>query len=68
MKQMGVREFLRGGYRTITEPTLVSRHSRTLFTVMPHGDFVPCREVMGEEIWQTCDRERGHEGPHQVDV
>lgn len=37
MKQMGVREFLRGGYRKIAEPTLVSSHSRVLFTVLPHG-------------------------------
>ncbi len=38
MKQMAVREFLRGGYRTITEPTIVSSHGRLLFTVLPHGD------------------------------
>lgn len=38
MKQMGVREFLRGGYLTIKEPTVVSSHSRMLFTVLPHSE------------------------------
>jgi hypothetical protein len=35
---MAVREFVRGGYRTITEPTLVSSHGRLLFTVLPHNE------------------------------
>jgi hypothetical protein len=33
---MSIREFLRGGYRTIDEATIVMRHSQQLFTVMPH--------------------------------
>lgn len=38
MKQMGVREFLRGGYLQIQEPTTVARHGQTLFTVLPHNE------------------------------
>ena len=32
---MPVREFLRGGYRTIKEPTVISNHGHPIFTVMP---------------------------------
>lgn len=35
MKWMSVREFLRGGYKTITEPTVVANHGRPAFTVFP---------------------------------
>jgi hypothetical protein len=33
---MSIRDFLRGGYQTIDEATIVMRHSQQLFTVMPH--------------------------------
>ena len=36
MKVMQMREFLRGGYKDITELTLVTNHSRPAFTVNPH--------------------------------
>jgi len=36
MNWMPVREFLRGGYREITEPTVISNHGRPVFTVFPH--------------------------------
>lgn len=36
MKWMPVREFIRGGYRTLTETTIVSLHGRPLFTVIPY--------------------------------
>lgn len=32
---MPVREFLRGGYQKITEPTIVTSHGHVLFTVWP---------------------------------
>lgn len=32
---MSVRDFLRGGYRNITEPTVIANHGRPIFTVMP---------------------------------
>lgn len=32
---MPVREFLRGGYRTLKEPTVISSHGHPLFTVIP---------------------------------
>jgi hypothetical protein len=35
MRFMPIREFLRGGYQRITEPTVVSSHGRPIFTVMP---------------------------------
>lgn len=31
-----MRDFMRGGYRTLTEPTVVSVHGRPVFTVFPH--------------------------------
>lgn len=37
MKFMTLRTFLRGGYQTITSPTMVVRRGIPLFTVMPHG-------------------------------
>lgn len=36
MKWMSVRDFMRGGYRDITEPTVVANHGRPVFTVFPH--------------------------------
>jgi hypothetical protein len=33
---MPVREFLRGGYKDITETTVVSNHGRPVFTVLPY--------------------------------
>lgn len=35
MKVMSVRDFLRGGYKTLKEPTLISRHGIPMFTVFP---------------------------------
>jgi hypothetical protein len=35
MQWMNMREFLRGGYREITEITVVANHGRPVFTVMP---------------------------------
>lgn len=35
MRFMPVREFLRGGYQTIDEPTVVSSRGYVLFTVWP---------------------------------
>lgn len=32
---MPVREFLRGGYQTITEPTIIIKHGYPVFTVFP---------------------------------
>lgn len=37
MKWMSVRDFMRGGYRDLTEPTVVSNHGRPVFTVFPHN-------------------------------
>lgn len=36
MRWMPVREFLRGGYKDITETTVVSNHGRPVFTVLPY--------------------------------
>jgi hypothetical protein len=32
---MPIREFLRGGYQTLTESTLVMKHGHPVFTVIP---------------------------------
>ena len=37
MNWMSMREFLRGGYQQITEPTVISNHGRPAFTVYPHN-------------------------------
>lgn len=37
MRIMPIREFLRGGYRTLQGPTVVSSHGRPVFTVMPYA-------------------------------
>ena len=34
---MSVRDFMRGGYRDLTEPTVVANHGRPVFTVFPHN-------------------------------
>lgn len=36
MNWMPIREFLRGGYKTIDGPTVVSNHGRPIFTVLPY--------------------------------
>lgn len=35
MKTMAIREFLRGGYQELNEPTLVMKHGKPVFTVLP---------------------------------
>jgi hypothetical protein len=35
MKWMPVRKFLRGGYKTIEEPTVITSQGYPIFTVMP---------------------------------
>ena len=35
MKAISVREFMRGGYKLIMEPTIVTKHGRPVFTVLP---------------------------------
>ena len=32
---MPIREFLRGGYQTVKEATLVMKHGQPMFTVIP---------------------------------
>lgn len=34
---MNLREFLRGGYQTLDDITVVSNHGRPVFTVHPHS-------------------------------
>lgn len=35
MKSMHIRDFLRGGYKDITEPTLITKHDRPIATWRP---------------------------------
>ncbi len=35
MTTMPVRDFMRGGYKRITEATIVTKHGRPMFTVLP---------------------------------
>jgi hypothetical protein len=35
MNWMSVRDFLRGGYKDLKEPTVVANHGRAIFTVIP---------------------------------
>lgn len=32
---MPIREFLRGGYQKVDEPTVITSHGHPIFTVMP---------------------------------
>ena len=48
---MNLREFLRGGYQTLDDITVVSNHGRPVFTVHPHTGAPP------EEVAQPL-RER----------
>jgi hypothetical protein len=44
---MPIREFLRGGYQTLTESTLVMKHGHPMFTVIPQRKTVkPERPVV----------------------
>ena len=45
---MPIRVFLRGGYKQISEPTVVSSHGYPIFTVMPGG--ASARPVIGDSI------------------
>jgi hypothetical protein len=35
MRAISVRDFMRGGYKQIMEPTVVTKHGRPVFTVLP---------------------------------
>lgn len=37
MKSMHIRDFLRGGYKDIKEPTQITKHGRAVATWMPYG-------------------------------
>lgn len=37
MKTMHMRDFLRGGYKDITEPTQITKHGRQVATWVPFG-------------------------------
>lgn len=38
MRVMTIREFLRGGYKDVTEMTLITNHGRPMGTWMPQSD------------------------------
>lgn len=59
MKQLAVREFLRGGYQTITEPTVVSSRGYILFTVFPG----PPRKKASPTAQQSGTVRTGSTGP-----
>jgi hypothetical protein len=52
MKWMTMREFLRGGYRTIDDITVVANHGRPVFTVTPLG----VRDVPEVEVQPPATR------------
>jgi hypothetical protein len=47
---MPIREFLRGGYQTLTESTLVMKHGHPMFTVIPQK-----KTVKSESTFVTSD-------------
>ena len=53
MKWMSMREFLRGGYRDLDEPTVVSNHGRPAFTVFPQDDWTEKRSRQIASIMTT---------------
>lgn len=60
MRQIAVREFLRGGYQKITEPTVVTSHGHVLFTVWPGYRDV---RVDARDFTATEQRATLREGP-----
>lgn len=34
---MSVRDFMRGGYKNVTEPTVITKHGRAIGTWLPFG-------------------------------
>ncbi len=48
MKWMPIRQFLRGGYQEIKEPTVVTSHGHPVFTVMPAAGQIPGPEKLPE--------------------
>lgn len=53
MKFMTLRAFLRGGYQTITGPTMIVKRGLPLFTVMPHGSAPALDEKVVESYRKT---------------
>lgn len=44
-----MREFLRGGYKGVTETTIVSNHGRPVFTVIPYASPLRSKQVTPEK-------------------
>lgn len=63
-----IREFLRGGYRKLQGPTVVSSHGRPIFTVLPYAPrsslmTVPLAAVMEGATDGELSTEAPEEGP-----
>ena len=56
---MPVREFLRGGYQEINEPTIITSRGYVLFTVMPG----PSRKKDSTPVRQDGNLPPGPTGP-----
>jgi hypothetical protein len=55
MDFMSVREFLRGGYKTLRGPTVISNHGAPLFTVLPYGSKAKEVPYIREDLWMKPD-------------
>lgn len=62
MKYMPVREFLRGGYQRIAEPTVISSRGYVLFTVFPGPPRVTLNKP-SESFTDADSRDTVREGP-----
>lgn len=56
MRRIGIRAFLRGGYREVDEPTEVLRGVETLFIVTPPGGASPAAHPEPEGVAHGADR------------
>lgn len=53
MKTIGVREFLRGAYKDLDEPTVIMSHSRPLGVWTPSNDQLYSFESRGDTTIET---------------
>lgn len=58
-----MRDFLRGGYKTLTEPTVISNHGRPVFTVFPHIPTAPRGADLGSNGHGEASKGPGEEEP-----
>lgn len=60
MKTIGIREFLRGGYKDLDELTLITNHGRPMATWMPQSHAGKRRMPLTKKLEHAVDSNRPH--------